>query len=204
MSKRIGRPPLPIKPGQRFGRLTVIKPGPPSKSRDRRWWCECSCSFSCILVSASDLHSGNTTSCGCTKRFHGLYKTPEYRCWVNIRQRCYNANDPCYPYYGGRGIRVCTRWLSLQPFLDDIGQRPSARHSIERRDVNGDYGPDNCFWAIPKQQMRNRRNTVWVAWQGEVMRLAEAAEFAGIDYDRAWSRMRRGKEFIRVERPPDS
>jgi hypothetical protein len=200
MNKKIGRPPLPIEPGQRFGMLVAIKQGTARGKSGKRWWCECDCGFSCVLVAAFDLCSGNTTTCGCSKRLHGLYKTPEYKCWINIRQRCYNANDPCYPYYGGRGIRVCERWLSLQSFLDDMGPRPSPRHSIERDNTNGDYEPGNCFWAIPKQQVRNRRNTVWVLWQGRAMRLAEAAELAGIDYDRAWGRMRRGKEFIRIER----
>jgi len=200
MTRRIGRPPLPTAPGQRFGRLTAVKQGSARGRSGKRWWCECDCGFSCVLVSGFDLHSGNTKSCGCTTRLHGLYRTPEYRCWINIRQRCGNHNEPCYSYYGGRGIRVCERWQSFDLFLADMGPRPSAAHSIERRDVNSDYAPGNCYWATPKEQIHNRRNTVWVMWQGETMRLAEAAEFAGINYDRAWSRMRRGKEFVRVER----
>ena len=84
-------------------------------------------------------------------------RTPEYICWCNLRQRCNNPNNPQYHDYGGRGITVCERWDSFELFLEDMGERPSPEHSIERIDNDSHYGPDNCCWATKSEQLSNRR-----------------------------------------------
>ena len=83
--------------------------------------------------------------------------TPTYSSWQCMKQRCYNPNKDSFKNYGGRGITVCDRWLnSSANFLADMGPRPEG-YTLERRDVNGNYEPTNCYWDTPKQQSLNRR-----------------------------------------------
>ena len=74
-----------------------------------------------------------------------------------MRRRCSNPKSIGFKSYGGRGIRVCERWDTFANFLADMGRKPSARHSIDRIDNDGDYEPDNCKWSTPKEQASNRR-----------------------------------------------
>jgi hypothetical protein len=99
------------------------------------------------------------------RKIHGASFTPEYECWHGMKSRCYNPKHPKFPLYGGRGIKVCDRWLygengktGFKCFLEDIGLRPSPKHSIDRYpDNDGDYTPDNTRWATPAQQKWNSR-----------------------------------------------
>lgn len=80
---------------------------------------------------------------------HGLYKSPEYRAWYYMKDRCYNQNDKSYHRYGGRGITVCARWLySFNNFYEDMGTRPSLGAQLDREENKGDYKPGNCRWVI--------------------------------------------------------
>src|SRR5882672_8461783 len=97
----------------------------------------------------------------------GISRTPEYRRWEAMKQRCYNSKCKAYPYYGGRGIKVCDSWLKFSGFFADMGFRPSPDHSLDRIDSNGDYGPDNCRWTTDDIQIANRSCTVWVEHEGE-------------------------------------
>lgn len=101
----------------------------------------------------------------------GTKPSPTYKSWQQMRDRCNNPNAPKYHLYGGRGIVVCERWDSAPEgfvnFLADMGERPEDRHpsgylvhSLDRKDVNGNYEPDNCYWATSMQQRHNRRDSV--------------------------------------------
>lgn len=83
--------------------------------------------------------------------------TAEYRAWIMLRQRCHNPRARKFPDYGGRGIRVCERWMDFAAFLADMGPKPSPAHSIDRVNNDGNYEPGNCRWATPKEQSNNRR-----------------------------------------------
>jgi hypothetical protein len=171
-----------VREGDVFDRLTVVRC---ASLRPQKWLCRCICGNE-ATVFGCNLQSGHTTSCGCRMielaTRHGRSETKEYRAWIAMRTRCTLPNTPYFKDYGGRGIRVCDRWESFDLFLSDMGPRPSARHSVERSDVNGNYEPSNCCWAIPKTQARNRRCTVYVTVDGQSLALAEAVERSGLNY----------------------
>jgi hypothetical protein len=89
---------------------------------------------------------------------HGMHNTPEYRTWTGMKERCYNPSADSYKNYGGRGITVCDRWRDDFPaFYADMGPRPSENHSLDRRDTDGNYEPENCRWATRSEQQKNKR-----------------------------------------------
>lgn len=152
-----------IQPGTRFSRLTVV-------SREGKYLsCICDCG-TIKSVRIDHLNAGRIKSCGClavetaraihTKHGESFTRagavTPEYRSWRSMLNRCNRASDISYPLYGGRGIKVCERWLSYENFLADMGRRP-PKTSIDRINTNGNYEPANCRWATSVQQMNNRR-----------------------------------------------
>jgi hypothetical protein len=163
---------LEIKSGDKYGRLTIVKEVEPYVSPSgktyRKFNCLCECGNK-IDTQLTSLTSNLTTSCGCYKKekvierstTHGLYKTEGYYSWYNMKQRCYNSNLKRYEDYGGRGIKICDRWLnSFENFLTDMGEKPTPQHSIDRIDVNGNYEPSNCRWATPKEQRINQRKNI--------------------------------------------
>lgn len=184
--------------GYRFGDLTVQYLH--HKGRDGRsvWQCTCVCG-GVAIVFASNLKRGHSTSCGCKKgESHGeaepSKRTAEYATWRHIITRCTDTNDPTYPRYGGRGIKMCDRWRdSYLSFLSDMGRRPSDWHSIDRIDNNGDYEPANCKWSTAKEQANNRRSNRIIEFAGLKMNLNQWAIHLGISRKALSSRFHRGE-----------
>jgi hypothetical protein len=107
------------------------------------------------------------------------YENPEYRCWVAMRNRVRNKNNPAYHNYGGRGITICPTWDDFDTFYSDMGPRPSSAHSIDRIDNDGSYSPSNCRWATSAEQNRNRRSQKMLTVNGETRCISEWTERIG-------------------------
>lgn len=121
-----------------------------------------------------------------------ISQTKEYRCWKRIVSRCHNPDDPRYPWYGQRGIRVCERWqASFEDFLADMGPAPTPKHTIEREENYLGYHPGNCRWATMKEQGQNRRSNVFLTFQGRRQTMAQWADELGVDRRVLWKRLRR-------------
>lgn len=106
------------------------------------------------------LHIGVRKVQGEVKTINGRrVATPEHIAWQQMKNRCLNSRAQDYHYYGGRGIKVCERWKTFANFLADMGRRPSSFHTLDRKNVNGNYNKRNCRWATRKQQSQNRTDT---------------------------------------------
>lgn len=118
--------------------------------------------------------------------------SPEYNIWVMMRQRCTNPNDKRYANYGGRGIVFVDRWSEFANFLQDLGRRPSPKHTLDRTDNDGPYSPANCAWATHSEQANNRSNNRVLSVEGRQITLAQASKDYGIPYSALKCRLRRG------------
>ena len=193
--------------GMKFGRLTAIDVVGKYKNGAHLWRCRCDCGDESVIL-ATSLLSGNTRSCGCLlnetrktagckNRKHGLSYSWIHRIWDSMKKRCNNPNCKSYKDYGGRGIKVCDRWLnSFENFYADVSKLPhfgGKGYSLDRIDNDGDYCPENVRWADKATQNRNKRNNIWVEYQGVKMILADAAKLSGILEDTLKARIQRGE-----------
>ena len=172
---------------QRFGRLTVVSREGSDKNRSATWRCVCECGTGTI-VTAGNLRSGHTLSCGCLAReatsrrmtTHGMRKTRTHKSWTGMKDRCTNPKVRNYKNYGARGVTVCQRWMdSFEAFLSDVGECPEGM-SIDRIDSCGNYEPGNCRWATPLTQGRNTRRNRILSHDGLSMCVSEWVEKTGI------------------------
>lgn len=111
---------------------------------------------------------------------HGMTHSSEFNIWMKMRSRCEKENDKDYFKYGGRGISVCERWQTFENFYADMGNRPDGM-TLDRKDNNKSYSPDNCRWATSKEQARNRRSSKIIEYNGQSMCIAEWADKLGIE-----------------------
>lgn len=186
--------------GKTFNRLTVIEyVGKRGKYRQSYWIAKCECGTVKEYNSGAMVY-GSVKSCGCLKREktiarntkHGLRHHPLYPTWNNMMNRCSSPNCAEWHNYGGRGITVCERWKSFENFAADMGPKPSAAHSIERREVDGNYNPDNCFWGTLAQQANNKRSNRRISFDGQDLTVSEWAKKLGVSHEMIRGRLRRG------------
>ena len=192
--------------GKLFGRLRILSLGP--RAHGARggyvtWNCICSCGNT-RAIRGDSLKRGLTTSCGClgierrraAAKTHGLSRLSGeqakiYRVWVEMRNRCSNPKNPAWSYYGGRGIRVCTRWEHYDLFLVDIGPRPKG-FTIERINNDGNYEPGNCKWASRAEQSCNTRQNHRLEHNGKTQGITAWAREYEIADTTVLARLRRG------------
>lgn len=203
MPKRSTVPTIPI--GSLFSRLVVIAHAGRLSDKRRACLCRCSCG-KFVLASENKLLTKNTKSCGCLnfdtmrksknkthgESAHGLH-TPEYRTWCGMIQRCHNPKSKDFPRWGDKGIVVCEAWRnSYVDFLSHVGRKPTCRHSLDRfPNQKGNYEPGNVRWATWGEQRKNSSGKArYVELNGERMRVSEAAEIIGLDYDYLYEKLR--------------
>lgn len=193
--------------GRRFGRLTVIERTAERQNTFVVYRCVCDCGQE-KKANTGALGSGNTKSCGCLgdenrslinsnfgdrTRTHCGWGTPTYKTWTSMKSRCADLGNKDY---GGRGVRVCDEWeSSFEAFLSDMGTRPPGS-TIDRIDGSGDYKKDNCRWATPKAQCRNRTNNVYVSFLDRVVTMAEYAEQLNMSWSGAEKKAKRDGVYI--------
>lgn len=185
--------------GQRFGYLVALHREGHLRRRFALWRCRCDCGQE-IVCRTDKLRAGRRKACAINghrwmwAKFGGLaVKFPsEYRSWAGAHDRCKNKKRRGYKNYGGRGIKVCARWSSFALFLDDLGPKPTLKHTIERNDVNGHYEPGNCRWATKAEQMRNLRRFVYVEYDGQRMLLLDVVAKLGLNRSVVFGRLKMG------------
>jgi len=185
--------------GTRFGRLVVLRVAGRGPTR---WECVCDCGALCIAI-GHKIKSGHTKSCGCLRKetiaeigrassTHGMNGKTEYSIWQNMKDRCLNPRSKDYANYGGRGVSVCEKWLTFEGFFEDMGNRPSLEHSLDRIDNDGHYSKENCHWATQRQQHRNKRTNKIIEFNGESLCAIEWAERLSMPDSTLHSRLDRG------------
>lgn len=178
--------------GKRFGKLLVLRCDG-SKDHNITWLCRCDCGNSKVSTTEM-LNNGHVKSCSqsCYNRTHnpnykhGLSYTYFQFAYTNMKTRCYEPTYHSYRHYGGRGIKVCDRWLAkggLGMFAEDMGERPTSKHSLDRIDTNGDYSPENCRWADTKTQRRNTRGFKTYVYKGANVCVKDLSGVTGFKYN---------------------
>lgn len=194
--------------GKRFGLLQVSAYRGKTAGGQHEYTCKCDCGSEKV-TRRNYLFSGTTTSCGCYRKSvcwqnrsshretirnaYGRVNSPEYAAWASMKDRCFNSNHRAYHNYGGRGIKVCDEWVnSFETFLQDVGRRPSARHSLERVDNEIGYLSSNVVWATQADQDNNKRTNRIIEFGGETRTLTQWATLQGMSKETLHSRLKAG------------
>lgn len=189
--------------GQRFGRLVVIERAENGKDGRVRWLCKCDCGNNKIVIGKLLLH-GDTKSCGCLNKEkaserahnrikHGEYKTRLYSIWKGMKDRCYYPKTKGYKNYGGKGIKVCDEWQTYIPFRDwALANGYSDELTIDRKNNNKNYCPENCKWSTMKEQRHNSSQNRFITYNNEKHTIDEWSAITGINYHTIRNRLRRG------------
>jgi len=181
--------------GQKFNRLTAVRnTGNKTNSRSYLWEFSCDCGRKTICPMPA-VKFGSIKSCGCLKKeikrkgrpTHGKSHLLAYRSWQAMKSRCLS-----HPSYVSNGITYCEKWESFEGFLEDMGNRPSPKHSLGRIDNNGNYCKENCRWATSYTQNINKRNTVILEFDGRRLPVSEWALELGLNRETIKARIKIG------------
>lgn len=182
-----------VRVNQRYGRLTVLAVG--QKPNTYRYYaiCRCECGSAPKKVRFDSLTDGSIVSCGCYQReqstTHGLCSSPHYDRWTNMLLRCNDPNNRAYPDYGGRGIKVCKDWHTLERFVEQLPEGYFPGAEMDRIDNDGHYEPGNIRWVTRQINTTNRRTRVNLTLGDKTQSLTEWAEETGISVSVVWSRL---------------
>jgi hypothetical protein len=192
--------------GQRFTRLLVVSREDRDANGCALFKCRCDCGGE-VVRRGAHLRTGAVKSCGCLHDTHGTgnkysvthghARTPTYKSWMAMHDRCRRVEHSAFRRYGWRGIVVCDRWIKFENFLKDMGERPPGM-SIERKDNNGNYCPENCRWATKKEQARNTSSNRMLLHDGQIHCVTEWSEITGIKTTTIRERLRRGWSISRT------
>lgn len=133
---------------------------------------------------------------------HGYSRTPTYNSWQNMIARCTNPNANEYNNYGGRGIAVCNEWMDFSRFLRDMGEKPKGC-SIERKNNNKGYNPENCIWASKKEQANNRRSNILIQINGAKYTVAQFAEKFHLNAKQLYEKLQRARDKMKRNDNPN-
>lgn len=189
--------------GEKFNKLRVVELSHRDKSGKIHWTCLCDCG-NITAVYGGHLKSERTKSCGCIKVEllqntkpgikHNLSNTSEYNIWHSMKKRCYDPNNQSYKNYGGRGITVCNEWINdFKQFFKDMGPRSSPQHSINRKNNNDNYKPDNCEWSTLEEQNNNKRTTKKITYKNQTKSLKNWCDELSLPYNTVFARLNRYK-----------
>ena len=184
--------------GKKYNKLKVIS-FYDITNNGSRWLCECDCGKQKVIA-ASQLKRGTTKSCGClrsAKKYDDKTKVFRKRLqyiYYQMKQRCYDKNNPAYSNYGARGIKICQEWLNdINIFISWAMENGyNSELTIERIKVNGNYEPFNCKWITKSQQNCNKRNSVLYTINSETKCLSEWCKKYNKDYFLVRGRLKRG------------
>lgn len=201
--------------GQKFGRLTVIEIAGRNKGRIM-WRCKCDCGNEAIIPSYY-IRTGASKSCGCLIKENGEKIAPKvtkhggthtriYRIYCGMKERCCNPTCDAYHHYGGRGIKICDEWLGENGFKTfrewALSHGYEENLSIDRIDNDGDYCPENCRWVDVKTQSNNKRDNIYLEYNGEVHTAIEWSEILEISYSRILDRVKNGESIEDIVNNP--
>lgn len=185
--------------GQRFGRLVALEMVGNDKYGIKLWKCKCDCGNEKI-VTYTHLKRGMIKSCGClhaTQNYvHGLNGSRLQGIYYKMLYRCNNPKCENYADYGGRGIKICDEWLGDNGFKNfyewAFSNRYTEKLTLDRKDNDKGYSPDNCRWVDAFVQENNRRNNIFIEYKGERLTIGEWSRKTGINYNTLFHRYQKG------------
>ena len=184
--------------GMKFGRMTVLRLDKVINKKMPIWVCRCDCG-NIKSVCSNSLKYGNTQSCGCLNKersaqkntTHGMCHTRVYHIWNSMKRRCNNPKDKFYAFYGGKGIKYCAEWDAFEGFYEwakSSGYKDNL--TIERKDTDKGYCPDNCTWATMEQQNNNTSKNIRITINGDTKTLKQWCTELGVNYATAKARFK--------------